>query len=197
MILSSLLFLLVVLCGIALIALILLGEGARDANEDLPPALERAAHGLALTFVMGAGLLTFVGSSKSSPLLERHGLGLALDGWPEQGVEARPAGPLPAEFQLARPLDSPQLPPGTEGGTIEEPVQLAETLAGSQPENAPGGSFERPGGAVGNLGGAVGNPGGAVGNQGRARDEVAGGAEADRWRADQAGPGEALSTVVR
>jgi hypothetical protein len=97
LILSSLLYLGVVLCGMALIALIVLGEGARRGGEPLPRALDRVAHALAGLFVAGAALLVWSDAGDTSPLLDRGGLGLALETWP-QADQPLPAGHGPVRL---------------------------------------------------------------------------------------------------
>lgn len=130
LILSSLLYLGVVLCGMALIALIVLGEGARRGGEPLPRALDRTAHTLAALFVAGAAVLVWSDAGDGSPLLDRGGLGLALERWPA-GEPALPAAPQSPEF-------TPAAPPTWSGDLSELAAGATETdpqpsRAGSSP----------------------------------------------------------------
>lgn len=115
LILSSLLYLGVVLCGMALIALIVLGEGASRGGEPLPRALDRTAYTLAALFVAGATVLVWSDAGDASPLLDRGGLGLALESWP-QGEPVLPADrPVPDTAPVASPTWSGDLSSLAEG----------------------------------------------------------------------------------
>ena len=133
LILSSLLYLGVVLCGMALIALIVLGEGARRGGEPLPRALDRIAHTLAALFVAGAAVLVWSDAGDTSPLLDRGGLGLALESWPE-------ASPRLEERALPGPRFARELAPSGPPTWSGDLSGLAASSTETAPEPSRGGS---------------------------------------------------------
>lgn len=146
MIFSSLLYLGVVLCGMALIALIVLGEGARRGGEPLPRALDRTAHALAALFLAGATLLVWSDAGDASPLLDRGGLGLALETWPQVDPSPRAvdSGVRPAQdfAPAAAPTWSGDLSglaaghSGPVAGPAEVDPKPSEAVANQAPERA-------------------------------------------------------------
>ncbi len=140
MILSSLLYLSVVLCGMALIALIVLGEGARRVGEPLPRALDRTAQALAMLFVAGAATLVWSDAGDDSPLLERRGLGLALEAWPAEAPPRAEPWMAPSPSPVA---PSPVAPPpwsgdlsGLAAGRTETKPQTDRASSTPAPERA-------------------------------------------------------------
>lgn len=142
LILSSLLYLAVVLCGMALITLIVLGEGARRGGEPLPRVLDRTAHALAALFVAGAAVMVWSDAGADSPLLDRGGLGLALESWP-------PTHLAPGDLPLAGERPAQDFAPVWSGDL--------SSLAAGQDDAEAEPSSDRPTAAPGRAGSAL-NP---------------------------------------